>query len=150
MVGGMFRIAALQAAVLSVKLKYLNDWHEARRRNAAIYDSMFKGSRIVTPRIDEGNWSIYNQYVIRIPDRDAVKQKLADAGIGTAIYYPLPLHLQKCFAYLGYKEGYLPESERACREVLALPIYPELEEPQIQYVAEQVLGAVNDRISGMR
>ena len=95
---------------------------EARRRNAHMYDEMFQGSRIVTPRIDQGNWSIYNQYVVRVPDRDAVKQKLADRGIGSAVYYPLPLHLQECFASLGYKPGDFPETEKAqaCREVLAV------------------------------
>jgi dTDP-4-amino-4,6-dideoxygalactose transaminase len=143
MVGGMFRLAAIQAAVLSVKLKYLDQWHEARRRNALIYDSMFKGSKIVTPAIDEGNCGIYNQYNIRVPQRDRVKQLLAEKGIGTAIYYPLPLHMQTCFKYLGYREGDLPESERACREVLALPIYPELEESHVRYVADELLKTVS-------
>jgi dTDP-4-amino-4,6-dideoxygalactose transaminase len=139
----MFRIAAIQAAVLSVKLKHLNTWHEARRRNAAIYDKAFKGSPVIPPLIEDGNWSIYNQYVIRVTNRDKVKSTLADKGIGSAIYYPLPLHLQPCFAYLGYKKGDLPLTEKACTEVLALPIYPELEEPQLKYVATQVLAATN-------
>ena len=142
LIGGMFRLAAIQAAVLDVKLKYLNDWHEGRRRNAHIYDEMLKGSPAVPPHIDEGNYSIYNQYVIRVPDRDAVKQKLADRGIGSAIYYPLPLHQQECFASLGYKAGDLPETEKACREVLALPVYPELPEEQVRHVAEELLKAV--------
>jgi dTDP-4-amino-4,6-dideoxygalactose transaminase len=142
MVGGMFRLAAIQAAVLSVKLKYLDGWHEARRKHAAIYDEMFAGSKVIAPKIDPRNWSIYNQYVIRVPDRDRVKQALADKGIGTAIYYPLPLHLQTCFKNLGYKQGDLPETEKACREVLALPVYPELPEEQVRYVAEQVLSYV--------
>jgi len=143
MIGGMFRLAAIQAAVLSVKLKYLDQWHEARRRNALIYDTAFKGTKVTPPKIEDGNWSIYNQYVIRLPERDRVKQILAERGIGTAIYYPLPLHLQPCFKDLGYREGDLPESERASRDVLALPIYPELEEAQVRYVAEQVLSVVN-------
>ena len=138
LIGGMFRLAAIQAAVLEVKLKYLDPWHEARRRNARLYDKLLAGSKIVTPKIDERNWSIYNQYVIRVPDRDHVKQRLADRGVGTAVYYPIPLHLQECFAYLGGKEGDLPETERACREVLALPIYPELSEEQVRYVATQI------------
>jgi dTDP-4-amino-4,6-dideoxygalactose transaminase len=142
MVGGMFRLAGLQAAVLSVKLKYLDQWHEARRKNAGIYDSMFAGTKVTPPKIEPGNWSIYNQYVIRVADRDRVKQALADKGIGTAIYYPLPLHLQTCFKDLGYRQGDLPETERACHEVLALPVYPELEEKQVRYVGEQVLAAV--------
>jgi dTDP-4-amino-4,6-dideoxygalactose transaminase len=143
MIGGMFRLAAIQAAVLSVKLKYLDQWHEARRRNALIYDTAFKGTKVTPPKIEDGNWSIYNQYVIRLPDRDRVKQILAERGIGSAIYYPLPLHLQPCFKDLGYRQGDLPESERASREVLALPIYPELEEAQVRYVAEQVLSVVS-------
>ena len=142
LLGGMFRIAAIQAAVLSVKLKYLNGWHEARRRNAALYDRLFAGTKVKPPKIDEGNWSIYNQYVIRVPDRDKVKQRLADKGIGTAVYYPLGLHLQECFKELGYRVGDLPETERACREVLALPVYPELSEEQIRYVAGEVIAAV--------
>ena len=142
MIGGMFRLAAIQAAVLDVKLKYLDGWHEARRRHAAIYDETLAGSKVVTPRIEQGNWSIYNQYVVRIPDRDAVKQKLADKGIGTGVYYPLPLHKQECFKYLGVGEGALPETERACREVLALPVYPELPEEQVRYVARELRAAV--------
>jgi len=142
LIGGMFRLAAIQAAVLDVKLKYLDQWHEGRRRNALLYDKLLAGGKVVTPKIEEGNWSIYNQYVIRVADRDAAKQRLADRGVGTAVYYPIPLHLQECFAYLGGKEGDLPETERACREVLALPIYPELSEEQIRFVAEEVLKAV--------
>jgi dTDP-4-amino-4,6-dideoxygalactose transaminase len=141
-VGGMFRMAAVQAAVLNVKLKYLEQWHEARRRNAAIYDTMLAGSRVVTPKIEAGNWSIYNQYVVRVPNRDRVKQVLQEKGIGSAIYYPLPLHMQECFAYLGYKSGDFPQSERACAEVLALPVYPELPEEQVRYVAKELLAAV--------
>jgi dTDP-4-amino-4,6-dideoxygalactose transaminase len=139
LIGGMFRLAAIQAAVLDVKLKYLDSWHEGRRRNAQLYDTLLAGSKVIPPKIEQGNWSIYNQYVIRVPNRDAVKQKLADRGIGSAIYYPIPLHLQDCFRYLGYKEGDLPETERACREVLALPVYPELEEEKVRYVAQQIL-----------
>jgi len=142
MIGGMFRLAAVQAAVLSVKLKYLEGWHEARRKNAALYDQLLRGGKVVTPRIEEGNWSVYNQYVVRVPDRDRVKQRLADKGVGSGVYYPLPLHLQDCFAYLGVREGTLPETERACREVLALPVYPELPEEHVRYVARELLAAV--------
>ncbi len=139
-VGGNFRIDALQAAVLNVKLDYLEGWHEARRRNAAIYDEILAGSKAKTPYIAEGNQSIYNQYVIRLPadQRDAVKQKLAERGVGSGVYYPLGLHQQQCFAYLGYKEGDLPVTEQACREVLALPVYPELTAEQVEYAARQV------------
>jgi dTDP-4-amino-4,6-dideoxygalactose transaminase len=140
-IGGMFRLAAVQAAVLSVKLPHLETWHAARRKNAALYDQLLAGSKIVTPHIDEGNWSIYNQYIIRVPDRDRVKQYLQEKGVGSAIYYPIPLHLQECFSYLNYHPGDFPESERACREVLALPIYPELPEEQLRYAAQQLLAA---------
>ena len=125
-IGGMFRLAAIQAAVLSVKLKYLNQWHEGRRRNAQLYDQLLTGSSVVTPKIDEGNFSIYNQYCVRVPHRDKVREHLTSKGIGAEVYYPLALHQQECFADLGYKFGDFPHSERACGEVLALPIYPEL------------------------
>jgi dTDP-4-amino-4,6-dideoxygalactose transaminase len=143
LLGGMFRMAAIQAAVLDVKLKYLDGWHEGRRKNAALYEKLFKESNVVTPHIDEGNWSVYNQYVVRLPakDRDRVKQRLADKGVGSGVYYPIPLHLQDCFANLGGKQGDLPETEKACREVLALPIYPELPEEHVRYVAKELLSA---------
>jgi dTDP-4-amino-4,6-dideoxygalactose transaminase len=140
-IGGMFRLAAVQAAVLNVKLKYLETWHEARRKHAAIYDKAFAGSKVTAPSIEEGNWSIYNQYVVRVANRDAVKKALADKGIGSGVYYPMSLHEQECFNYLGYKTGDFPESERACKEVLALPVYPELAEEQIRYVAKELLAA---------
>ena len=135
MIGGMFRIAAIQAAVLGVKLKYLNQWHDARRRHAAIYDRVLAGSDVVTPFIEPGNFSIYNQYVVRLQNRDAVKKELQAAGVGSAVYYPLGLHLQECFAYLGQKAGDFPETEKASAEVLALPVYPELSDEQIEYAA---------------
>jgi dTDP-4-amino-4,6-dideoxygalactose transaminase len=141
-VGGMFRIAAIQAAVLDIKLRHLDGWHEGRRRNAALYDQLLAGSKVVTPAILPGNYSIYNQYVVRVPGRDAVKQKLTAAGIGSAIYYPIPLHLQECFGELGYREGDFPESERACREVLALPIYPELPKEHVRHVASTLRAIV--------
>jgi dTDP-4-amino-4,6-dideoxygalactose transaminase len=138
MVGGMFRMAGIQGAVLDVKLKHLESWHQGRRRNASIYDQALAGSSVVTPAIDEGNWSIYNQFCVRVEHRDHVKKRLEERGISTAIYYPLPLHLQPCFANLGYKKGDYPESERACDEVLALPVYPELSKEQVMYAAENL------------
>lgn len=140
-VGGNFRLDALQAVVLDVKLKHLETWHEARRRNAALYQELFAGSKVKTPKIAPGNWSIYNQYTIRVKNRDAVKDYLTKKEVGCAIYYPLPLHLQKCFAELGGEEGDLPQSESAAKEVLSLPIYPELTEEQVRYVAATVLEA---------
>jgi dTDP-4-amino-4,6-dideoxygalactose transaminase len=141
MVGGMFRLAAIQAAVLEVKLKYLDIWHNARRRNAAIYNSILHNCPdVVTPYIEPGNESIYNQYVVRIGNgrRDRVKAELQKAGIGSAIYYPLGLHMQDCFAYLGYHKGDFPETERATHEVLALPVYPELTVEQVTFAAQQM------------
>jgi len=142
LVGANFRLDALQAAVLEVKLKYLHGWHEGRRRNAALYDKMFAGTAVQAPRIDPANWSVYNQYCVLVPQRDQVKDRLAERGVGTAVYYPVPLHLQECFAYVGGKAGDLPVSENAARQILALPIYPELTTQQVEYVAQQVLEAV--------
>ena len=144
MVGGMFRIAAIQAAVLEVKLNHLNSWHNARRHHADIYNHVLTGSAVQTPTIDEGNQSIYNQYVVRVKDRDTVKQKLQTAGIGSAIYYPLGLHLQECFKSLGHAAGDFPETERATREVLALPVYPELTDEQITFAAETLKSIAGD------
>jgi len=141
-IGGNFRIDALQAAVLDVKLKHLDTWHEARRHNAALYDSLFAKSKVKTPKIDPANYSIYNQYVIRVPNRDAVKEHLLKSGVGCAVYYPLPLHQQECFINMSAGGGSLPESEKASHEVLALPIYPELREEEVKYVAKTVLEAV--------
>ncbi|MDB6085668.1 MAG: Glutamine--scyllo-inositol transaminase, partial [Gammaproteobacteria bacterium] len=130
LIGGNFRIDELQAAVLRVKLKYLDGWTQARQRNAAFYDRAFAGaafgSRLVTPTAVAGQRHIFNQYVVRVRQRDALKSFLAERSIGTEIYYPVPLDRQDCFAYLGYAPGAFPESERAARETLALPIYPEL------------------------
>jgi dTDP-4-amino-4,6-dideoxygalactose transaminase len=137
-IGGMFRLAAIQAAVLDVKLKYLESWHQARRAHAAIYDELLADSKVITPHIEEGNWSIYNQYVVRLQNRDVVKQKLTERGVGSGVYYPLGLHQQKCFVHLGYKEGDFPITEQACKEVLALPVYPELREEEIRYAAKEL------------
>ena len=146
-IGGNFRLDAIQAAVLDVKLKYLEDWHESRRRNAEFYYNAFKGTCVKAPepiysRKGPKNYHIYNQYVIRVPDRDAVLGRLRDAGIGCEVYYPVPLHLQECFRYLGCREGDFPESEKAAKETLALPVYPELTEEMMEYVVKNVLAAV--------
>jgi len=138
-IGGNFRLDALQAAILRVKLKHLNAWSEARRRNAARYDALFADSPVECPRIRPENVSIYNQYVIRVPRRDELKAALAEQGVGSEIYYPVPLHLQECFADLGYRPGDLPVAEQAAQEVLAIPIYPELTESMQQYVAQRIL-----------
>ncbi len=138
-VGGNFRLDTIQAAYLKIKLEHLDTWHEGRRRNAAQYDALLGDiSEVTIPTIADFNTSIYNQYAIRVPQRDALRAHLGEAGIGCEVYYPVPLHLQTCFADLGYKKGDLPESEAAAEESLALPIYPELTEAQIAYVAEQI------------
>jgi dTDP-4-amino-4,6-dideoxygalactose transaminase len=142
LIGGNFRIDELQAAVLNVKLRHLDTWSAARARNAAFYDAAFQrarlGETVVTPRASPGGRHIYNQYVIRAQGRDALRDHLTAAGVGTEIYYPVPLHLQQCFAYLGGRPGDYPESERAAAQTLALPIYPELTEPQLQYVVDSI------------
>lgn len=133
LIGGNFRLDALQAAVLNVKLKYLDEWTRRRQANAAFYNARLRGPVAVHPHI-------YNQYVIRSKQRDRLRAHLTAAGIGTEIYYPVPLHLQECFAYLGYRQGDFPEAEAAARETLALPVYPELTREQLEYVVEAVRG----------
>ena len=139
-VGGNFRLDALQAAVLRVKLPHLAGWTAKRRVNAAHYRALFADAKVpaelILPADAPGH--IYNQFVVRAPRRDALRDHLTRAGIGTEIYYPGPLHLQPCFADLGYKAGSMPHAERACNEVLALPIYPELTEAQ----QAEVVGAI--------
>ena len=137
MVGTNSRLDALQAAVLLAKLPHLDGWTEERQSNAALYDELLASApEIRTPRTLDGNRHVYNQYTVRVPDRDRVRGRLGDAGIGTGVYYPVPLHLQACFAELGYGPGDFPESERATEEVLSLPIYPELTDAQQRYVIE--------------
>jgi dTDP-4-amino-4,6-dideoxygalactose transaminase len=138
-VGYNSRLDALQAAVLSAKLPHLEAWSEARRKNAAFYDAAFADiGEITTPYVDPANTSIYNQYTIRVDRRDALQAHLKAKGIGNAVYYPLPLHLQPCFAYLGYREGQCPESERAAKEVISLPVFPELTTTQRDEVVASV------------
>src|SRR5258708_13739322 len=143
-VGYNSRLDTLQAAVLSAKLPHLAAWSARRRDNAAHYDAAFadlaRSGALTTPYAAPKNESIFNQYTLRVADgrRDALQAFLKERGIGTAIYYPLPLHRQPCFAYLGYKAGQFPESERAAREVLSLPIYPELSRVQLDEVVAGV------------
>ena len=143
-VGGNFRLDPIQAVVVLVKLRYIEEWHKARQKNAAYYDRKFAGCRgVVTPCVEPHNRMIYNQYVLRIPGkRDAVEAKLNEKKIGNAIYYPVPLHLQECFADLGYKKGDFPHSEQAAKEVLAIPVYPELPRAQQDEVVAAVLEAI--------
>jgi dTDP-4-amino-4,6-dideoxygalactose transaminase len=142
MIGGNFRLDALQAAVLRVKAPHLAAWTDARRANAERYTEMFRlaglEDLLTMPYEPVGRYHIFNQYVIRAPKRDALRAHLERAGVSTEIYYPVPFHLQKCFAYLGCKEGDFPEAEAAARETLALPIYGELTRDQQQYIVERI------------
>ena len=144
LIGGNFRLDELQAAILNVKLKHLDTWTAGRQRNAAFYDRAFQGAdlgrAVRTPLVTPRGRHIYNQYVIRARDRDLLRQHLTAAGVGTEIYYPVPLHLQKCFAYLGHRAGEFPHAEHAAEETLALPIFPELTESQLQYVVDTIAG----------
>jgi len=138
-VGGNFRLDALQAAILRAKLPYLGEFTEARRRNAERYRELLAGLPVELPPPEEpGERCVYNQFVIRAPRRDELKTFLKERGVGTEVYYPTPLHLQPCFAFLGYGPGSLPEAEEASRSSLALPIFPELSAADIEYVAEQI------------
>ena len=157
-IGGNFRIDAIQAAVINVKLPYLNDWSAERQNNANFYTKLFieKGlaetegvtdfsdkSKVLLPKpvykeFDLPRYHIYNQYVIRVENRDGLREHLNHKEIGTEIYYPVPFHMQDCFAYLGYKEGDFPVSEFCANTSIALPIYPELTEEQISYTVDSI------------
>jgi len=144
-VGWNSRLDAIQAAVLLVKLRYLDEWISARRASAALYDELLDGcSGVTLPKavhdMEKDGLSLhtYNQYVIRAKERDALRQHLQKAGVGTDIYYPIPLHLQECFRGLGYREGSLPEAEKAAKDVLALPIFPGITRDQIAYAARTI------------
>ena len=137
-VGLNSRLDALQAAILSRKLPHLDNWNQARRKNAIHYDRAFAQGPVTPPPIIPGCWSTYNQYVIRSPQRDALQSYLEHKGIGTAVYYPIPLHLQECFASLGHTIGDFPHSEKASKETLAIPVYPELTQEQVEYVVDSI------------
>jgi dTDP-4-amino-4,6-dideoxygalactose transaminase len=141
-IGGNFRIDELQAAVLRVKLQYLDGWTEGRQRHAAYYNSAFAaaglGTKLRTPLALPGYRHIFNQYIVRAQNRDALKARLTERSIGSEIYYPVPLHLQQCFAYLNYRAGDFPQSELAAAETLALPVYPELEPQQLAHVVATI------------
>jgi dTDP-4-amino-4,6-dideoxygalactose transaminase len=149
LVGGNFRIDAIQAAVLRVKLPHLAGWTEGRRANAARYRQLFAqagvSDTVTLPAERADRYHIYNQFVVRVADRDGLKRHLDAAGVGTEIYYPVPFHRQECFASLGYKAGDFPHAEKAAAEVLALPIYPELSADQQAYVVEQIAGYYRGR-----
>ncbi len=159
-IGGNFRIDELQAAVLRVKLKYLDGWTAARQRNAAYYNAAFGAaglstaaglsSKVTTPQAAVPGRHIFNQYVVRVRNRDALKAHLTARGIGTEIYYPVPLHLQKCFAYLQHAPGDFLESERAPPETLALPVYPELTQDAARARDRERRGVLSQRSGAQR
>jgi dTDP-4-amino-4,6-dideoxygalactose transaminase len=151
LIGGNFRLDTLQAAVLNVKLNYLDGWTKRRRENAERYRVLFRASGllekpgVVLPEAQYAGTGavtdhIYNQFVIRVPDRDRLREFLKENGIGTEVYYPVPFHLQECFRSLEYREGDFPEAERAARETVALPIYPELTREMQQAVVDAIKG----------
>jgi dTDP-4-amino-4,6-dideoxygalactose transaminase len=163
-IGGNFRLDAIQAAVINVKLPYLNGWSEARRKNAQLYNKFFVDAKLAeetghtsfddknkvllpkavyksetrNPKSGIMNYHIYNQYIIRTQKRNEVREFLTKNNVGTEIYYPVPFHLQECFNYLGYKQGDFPVSENASDTSIALPIFPELKEEQIKYVVDKI------------
>jgi len=148
-IGWNSRLDTIQAAVLLVKLRYIEVWNQARRERAKIYDKLFMRSSlvekgpypergVVLPYVDPRGIHVFHQYVIRVRRRDALHAFLAERGIGSEVYYPVPLHLQQCFAKLGYAEGAFPESERAAKEVLALPMFPELTQDEQQLVVTAI------------
>jgi dTDP-4-amino-4,6-dideoxygalactose transaminase len=145
-IGGNFRLDALQAAVLRVKLPHLAAWSDARRTNAARYRRLFDAAgltdRVTLPVAPADRGHIYNQFVVRVPQRDQVRARLTESGIGTEIYYPVPFHLQECFASLGHRRGDFPHAEAAADSTIALPIYPELTEEQQSAVVSAIADAL--------
>ena len=139
-IGGNFRLDALQAGVLNIKLKYIDEWGNRRANNASLYNERFnKFSNIVTPHNLAECRHVYNQYVVRVKDRDSVRKRLTEKDIGCAVYYPYPIHTQPCVSYLGYTQGDFPITEKACKEVLALPIFPELTSDEITRVINTII-----------
>jgi dTDP-4-amino-4,6-dideoxygalactose transaminase len=136
------RLDALQAAVLLVKLKRLDQWAEGRRRNAARYRELFTEAQltdqVTLPVTHPDNFHVFNQFTLRVRKRDELRAYLKDHGVGSEVYYPLPLHLQNCYRDLGYQKGAFPQSERAAEEVLSIPIYAELTDEQLQYVVQMI------------
>jgi dTDP-4-amino-4,6-dideoxygalactose transaminase len=137
-VGYNSRLDALQAAILRVKLKYLDDWTKKRRKHAEVYNAAFRDLDVVTPKEEEFNYHIYNQYTIALKNRDHLREVLKEKGIGHDVYYPVPLHLQECYKSLGYKEGDLPVTEEKAGEVVSIPVYPELTAEEQSFVIETI------------
>lgn len=136
--GYNYRLDALQAAVLRVKLKYLDEWNEARREKARLYNEALQGLPVKTPQVRRDATHVYHLYTLLAPQRDRLTLKLKEAGISTAVHYPIPVHLQPAFSYLGYKEGDFPEAEKISRQCLSLPMYPELRKSDIIYITDKI------------
>lgn len=137
-IGYCSRLDELQAAVLRVKLPHLTDWNETRRKHAAVYNNTLQSGSIAAPFEEPGNYHIYHQYTMRCPNREATREALKAAAVGSDVYYPAPLHVQEAYSFLGYKEGDFPEAEKASREVLSIPVHPELTPEQVTIVAESL------------
>jgi len=137
-IGYNSRLDTIQAAILGVKLDHLDDWSKKRRKHAKVYDSAFKDLDMVTPKEESFNYHIYNQYTVAVKNRDELRKYLKEKEIGHDSYYPVPLHLQECYRFLGYKKGGLPVSEEKAEEVVSIPIYPELTEEEQEYVISTI------------
>ena len=137
-IGSTNRLDNLQAGILRVKLKYLNEWNRKRRKNASIYRKYLNDLKVIIPKEFKGRRHVYHLFVIRVRNRDEVRKKLSDRGIGTGIHYPTPIHLQNAYKFLEYKKGDFPVSEKVADEILSLPMFPELSEEQIKYVCDSL------------
>jgi dTDP-4-amino-4,6-dideoxygalactose transaminase len=138
LIGFNSRLDAIQAAILRVKLPHLDKWNEGRRKIAKIYDEKLKNSNVIIPVVDKENEPIYHQYVLQCEDRETMLTKLKEKGVATGVYYPVPLHLQKVYKDLGYKEGDMPVAEYLSHRTFAIPVYPELTEAEINYIIESI------------
>jgi len=132
------RLDPIQAVCLSVKLKYIDSWNNLRRKNAILYNQLLKDTDVITPSEEYINSSVFHQYSIRVKNRDELKNYLQSKGIGVMVYYPIPVHLQDAYRYLGYKEGDFPVSERVSKEIISLPMFPELKEDEIKYITDEI------------
>ena len=137
-IGYNYRLDALQSAVLRIKLKYLDEWNEKRRRNAALYNNLLEGVPVRTPAVSDDVLPVFHQYAILVKDRDKLIAKLKEDGISSAVHYPVPLHLQPSFSFLGYKKGDFPVAEEIAKTCLSLPMYPELKSEQIEYITDKI------------
>jgi dTDP-4-amino-4,6-dideoxygalactose transaminase len=138
LLGYNHRLDTLQAAVLRVKLQYLDEWNAARRRHAQLYDELLGQYPVTTPTKADWCESVYHLYVIRVQDRDALRAYLQDKGIATGIHYPIPVHLQPAYQHLGYGKGSFPVTEKCCEQILSLPMYAELQPVQVEHVADTI------------